>query len=100
MCLEEMTGHPVPRGAIFHQGSRRRSEIVFSESLRLRAEETVIAVRQMLKSWELPPAVNDRRCPLCSLKDSCLPSVVGDVWRARAATQNLFRPFEEYPLSG
>jgi len=95
MCLEEMTGRPVSRGAIFHQGSRRRSEIVFGEALRLRAEETVTAVRQMLKSWNLPAAVNDRRCPLCSLKDSCLPWLVGEGSRARAALQNLFRPSEE-----
>jgi CRISPR-associated exonuclease Cas4 len=84
MCLEEMTGQPVPRGAIYHHGSRRRREVVFDDVLRQRVIETVAAVRQMLLNDELPPAVNDARCEHCSLKESCLPEVVGETARVRA----------------
>ena len=89
-CLEERTGQKVPKGAIFHHGSRRRREVVFDEPLRQRVEEAVKAVRQMLVSSELPPAVNDARCSLCSLKNSCLPSVVGEAPRLRAFQVMLF----------
>src|SRR5579863_7187835 len=34
ICLEEMTGKAVPRGAIFHHSSRRRREVAFDQRLR------------------------------------------------------------------
>lgn len=34
MCLEEMFGCPVPRGAIYYHTSRRRREVMFEPSLR------------------------------------------------------------------
>ncbi|MFQ5852032.1 MAG: CRISPR-associated protein Cas4 [Candidatus Binatia bacterium] len=90
LCLEEMTGQTVPRGAIFHHGSRRRREVVFNEPLRQRVEEAVVAIRQMLASAELPPPVNDARCHHCSLKESCLPSVVMEARRLRSIQKELF----------
>ncbi len=77
LCLEEMLGVAVPRGALYYHASRKRHEIVFAEALRRRVEETVAAIRRMLEGGALPPAPNDARCPKCSLIDSCLPSVVG-----------------------
>ncbi len=91
LCLEEMTGEQVPKGAIFHQGSRRRREVVFNEALRQQVEEAVRAVRRMLALRQLPPPVNDARCDDCSLKDSCLPSVVGEAVRLRSIRARLFR---------
>jgi CRISPR-associated exonuclease Cas4 len=90
MCLEEMTGQPVPKGAIFHQGSRRRTEITLDENLRRRVEEAVAAVRALLSSETLPEPVNDARCDLCSLKESCLPELVAAHARLRKAQQGLF----------
>ena len=90
LCLEEMTGQKVPRGAIYHHGSRRRREVAFDEPLRQRVAEAVADIRQMLTARTLPPAVNDARCHHCSLKDSCLPSVVGEVARVRALQASLF----------
>jgi CRISPR-associated exonuclease Cas4 len=90
LCLEDMTGQTVPRGAIYHHGSRRRREVAFDEPLRQRVVEAVADIRQMLIARTLPPAVNDARCHHCSLKDSCLPSVVGEVARVRALHASLF----------
>jgi CRISPR-associated exonuclease Cas4 len=91
LFLEEMTGRMVPRGAIYHHGSRRRREVVFDELLRQRVIEAVADIRQMLNAGRLPPAVNDERCHHCSLKDSCLPSVVGETARLRALQVSLFQ---------
>jgi len=91
MCLEEMTGQPVPKGAIFHQGSRRRTDITLDENLRRRVEEAVAAVRALLSSETLPEPVNDARCDLCSLKESCLPELVASRARLRQAQAGLFR---------
>ena len=90
LCLEDMTGQMVPRGAIYHHGSRRRREVAFEAPLRQRVVEAVADIRQMLTARRLPPAVNDARCHHCSLKDSCLPSVVGEVARVRALQALLF----------
>jgi CRISPR-associated exonuclease Cas4 len=90
ICLEEMTGKPVPRGAIYHHSSRRRREVIFDEALRSHVEESVMAIRAMLSARVLPPPVNDKRCDHCSLKESCLPSVIGEQDRAKRLVRDLF----------
>ncbi len=72
-CLEEMLGHDVPRGAVFHHSSRRRREVVFGDTLRELTEETIRAVRELISTSTVPPPVADARCPKCSLFDACMP---------------------------
>jgi len=91
MCLEEMLGVPVPKGAVFHHGSRRRREVVFDEALRKRVEETTEAIREMLKQPELPAPLNDARCEHCSLRESCLPAVIGEPQRLEAEKKALYQ---------
>lgn len=95
LCLEEMLGQPVPRGAIYYHGSRARREVEFDATLRQRVEEMVEAVRVMLLSQSLPEAINDARCRNCSLFDACLPDVVGRPARERSWQSALFRLGEE-----
>jgi CRISPR-associated exonuclease Cas4 len=90
LCLEEMTGQSVPKGAIFHHGSRRRREVEFTPPLREKVEQSVVEIRSMLASRILPPAVNDARCKNCSLQDSCLPSVVAEKTRLKRLEESLF----------
>ena len=90
LCLEEMTGQPVPKGAIFHHSSRRRREVEFSPQLREQVERSISEVRDMLASNRLPPAVNDARCQHCSLQDSCLPAVVTEKERLKQFASTLF----------
>lgn len=90
MCLEEMTGKPVPRGAIFHHSSRRRREVIFDEALRSHVEEAATAIRAMLSGHVLPPPVNDNRCDHCSLRESCMPSVIGEQDRVKTVVAELF----------
>ena len=91
MCLEEMTGQAVPKGAIFHHSSRRRREVEFNAELRHFVETTVEAIRQMFSSHDMPPPVNDARCRHCSLIESCMPSVIGELDRADAVRNSLFQ---------
>ncbi len=90
MCLEEMLGMSVSRGAIYHHSSRRRREVICDESLRRRVEETVMAIRTMLSARELQHPVNDQRCEHCSLKESCMPSVIDERDRVRRLLSELF----------
>lgn len=76
MCLEEMLGRPVPKGAIYHASSRHRREVAITPELRRLVEEAVAAVRAMFASGKLPPPANDARCKECSLKDLCEPEAI------------------------
>ncbi|MBC7944360.1 MAG: CRISPR-associated protein Cas4 [Burkholderiales bacterium] len=90
LCLEEMTGKAVPRGAIYHHSARRRRDVLITDTLREMVTETVAAVRGMLKSRVLPPAVNDSRCKECSLNQICQPKAMTADSRFRALRASLF----------
>lgn len=78
MCLEEMTGHPVPVGAIFHFSSRRRREVTIDPPMRSAVAQATTAVRELMADMRLPPPVNDARCTHCSLIERCQPAAVAD----------------------
>lgn len=92
LCLEEMTGKAVPKGAIYHHSSRRRREVAITPELRRRVEEAVAAVRALLDSGTLPPPVNDARCRECSLKETCQPEAVAARGKIHALRGDLFEP--------
>ncbi|MBY0577507.1 MAG: CRISPR-associated protein Cas4 [Burkholderiales bacterium] len=90
MCLEEMTGKSITRGAIYHHGSRRRREVEITPELRRKVEETVAAIRAMLDSGKLPPPANDARCRECSLKEICQPEAVAALDAQHEMMNSLF----------
>ncbi|MBN2793693.1 MAG: CRISPR-associated protein Cas4 [Desulfuromonadales bacterium] len=90
LCLEEMLGVTIERGAIFHKGSRCRREVVFSVELRKEVEKTAQAIHALLALGHLPAPINNQRCPECSLKSICMPTVVAEKERGRRAMQELF----------
>ncbi|MDP2830207.1 MAG: CRISPR-associated protein Cas4 [Sulfuricellaceae bacterium] len=92
LCLEEMTGKPVPKGAIYHHSSHRRREVNITETLRRQVEETAAAVRALLESGTLPAPLNDARCRECSLKDICQPEAMAARARIHAMRETLFEP--------
>src|ERR1700682_2507110 len=55
LCLEEMRGCTISRGAIFYFGSARREDIIFDEVLRQRTEATIAQAFQLLALAVLPP---------------------------------------------
>lgn len=75
LCLEEMLGVGVPKGALFYRASRRRREVAFTPELRAEVEQVVQEVRDLLQRMSLLPPVADTRCRDCSLIGSCLPFV-------------------------
>lgn len=94
LCLEEMLGVPVPRGALFYFGSRRRHEVEFGEDLRGRTLGIVQSVRSLLTDLTLPAPVNDARCRNCSLSEACLPRVVASPARLRGLQGALFQVWD------
>ena len=88
LCLEEMLGCTIPHGYIFYFGSGRREEVVFTDDLRQRTEETVRLAFMLLEQEKLPPPLVSKqtkrralptlhkKCRDCSLEPLCLPREV------------------------
>ncbi len=95
LCLEEMLGRPVPRGAIFHHSSRRRREVVITAALRKMVEELTPTIRAMLGSAQLPPPTADARCQECSLADLCQPTLIASASRLSVLRKTLYDPDED-----
>ena len=92
LCLEEMTGKPVPKGAIYHFSSRKRREVVITPALREKVAVVLAAIRQIISSGQLPKPVNDKRCDQCSLKEICQPAAIDNVSAIASAHRLLFDP--------
>ncbi|WP_276966639.1 CRISPR-associated protein Cas4 [Metallibacterium scheffleri] len=92
MCLQDMLGRPVPRGAIYHASSHRRREVDITPALQALVIETAAAIRAMLARGQLPPPVNDARCKECSLKDICQPEALAARDKQREQRARLFDP--------
>ena len=90
MCLEDMLGRPVHKGAIFHASSHRRREVPITPMLRATVVETAVAIRTMLDSGVLPAPVFDARCRECSLREICQPEVLTARDRQSAQRLHLF----------
>ena len=96
LCLEEMTGRPVPEGALFYGETRRRVEVRFDDELRRLTENAAAALRELFAAGRTPPAEYERRkCRACSLLDLCRPQAFGrsaKTWRERQVRAALDNP--------
>ncbi|MCV2357639.1 CRISPR-associated protein Cas4 [Paucibacter sp. TC2R-5] len=95
LCLEFMTGHAVPEGALYYASSKRRRIVPITRALRAEVLATAQAVRAMLSSEAMPAPLQGevaaRHCKACSLRERCQPEVgAGLHWRE--ALRRLFDP--------
>ena len=92
LCLEEMFGVAIPRGAVFHAQSKRRREVEFNADLRARTEQAVSELHGLLQESPIPKArYIEGRCEECSLFEICLPKVTCADNRAERLTRALFQ---------
>jgi CRISPR-associated exonuclease Cas4 len=73
LCLEEMLGTTVPKGAVFHIRSRHRREVTFDSPLRQRTIAAALRLHELVASRKTPPAEWKARCRGCSLLQTCMP---------------------------
>jgi CRISPR-associated exonuclease Cas4 len=77
LCLEEMTGRPVPEGALFYGETKRRIVVPFDAKLRRLTEETAMAFDVLVAHGRTPPPVwRASRCRACSLIELCRPKAM------------------------
>jgi CRISPR-associated exonuclease Cas4 len=90
LCLEEMLGVEIPRGAIYHVRSRRRREVVFDQALRRTTEDAVARLHALVQSGKTPPPVLHPKCKACSLHEVCLPELISAPAGYLRAARDLF----------
>lgn len=79
LCLEEMLGIQVDRGAFYYFGAHRRSYLEITSLLRKTTMDAIVQARAIIGSDETPEAKYEhRRCNGCSLAEICMPKAVGD----------------------
>ena len=87
LCLEEMTGHGVPGGALYYAETKRRVIVPFDVELRRLTETTIEALASVFAARRTPPpTLKAERCRACSLLELCRPKQVGRPvrdWRAK-----------------
>ena len=91
LCLEEMFGRSISRGAIFHADSKRRREVEFTAELRQHTEDAARQLHELLDSKSVPPAEYRDACQECSLFEICLPKATGVGNRAAQLAGQLFK---------
>ncbi len=93
LCLEEMTGRPVPEGALFYAETKRRLVVPFDVELRQQTEDVIGELAAILASGRTPPpTVKRERCRACSLLELCRPDIVARpvrAWRTRMVERTL-----------
>jgi len=93
LCLEEMSGRRVEKGAIFHAQSKRRREVLIDAALAAEVADTAAAIRALFERGTSPPPLADsRRCGECSLQDICQPDLVRASPELKALALRLFEP--------
>ena len=85
LCLEEMTGRPVPEGALFYGQPRRRTPVTFDPALRALTQEVAASTHALITEGHTPRVGYDkRRCDACSLIEICRPQTTGATRSASA----------------
>lgn len=75
MCLEEMFGCVIGKGAIFYINAHRRVEVTFIDELRQKVKDAVFDLRDMLNKMHIPQNSYSVKCNKCSLFDICMPKI-------------------------
>ncbi len=80
ICLEDMLSRPVTNGKIYLAASNRTVDIDVGNPVRRgQVRRVAQAIRRARSEGaRLPPPANDQRCPPCSLKEVCLPGLIGN----------------------
>ncbi len=75
LCLEELLGCSISKGAVFYIDAHRRNEVLLDEALREKTRQTAASVRVLLETQRIPSAKYSTKCKKCSLLEHCQPKL-------------------------
>lgn len=73
ICLEEMLCCSIPKGYLYYNETRRRSEVIITDELKNKVKDVFVEMHQMLNRRYTPKVKRTKRCNACSLNNTCLP---------------------------
>ncbi|OPY85579.1 MAG: PD-(D/E)XK nuclease superfamily protein [Syntrophorhabdus sp. PtaU1.Bin153] len=91
MCLEEMLGTRIARGAFYYDRIRRRHVVDITHELRRQTEEIISAVHDIVRKQLVPTAKFGARCRHCSLENICAPKSMNER-KLRQYMEALYKP--------
>lgn len=77
MCLEEMLCCDIPQGALYYGEPRRRTVVLLTPELRGQVRDCLSEMHEMFGRRHTPKVKPSKVCNSCSLKDLCLPKLMG-----------------------
>ena len=77
MCLEEMLCCDVTEGALYYAQTRHRAVVPLTPELRGRVRESLGEMHELYRRRHTPKVKPSKACNACSLKDLCLPRLMG-----------------------
>lgn len=75
ICLEEMFGYRIEKGAVYYGKTHSREYFEIDECLRNKLINTVDEMHKYYDRWCTPKAHRTKKCYNCSLLDVCLPEI-------------------------
>lgn len=75
MCLEEMLGSTINKGAIYYHESNRREEVQLTDSLRKKVKDLLAEMHEYYSRGYTPVVKAKSGCASCSLKEICMPVI-------------------------
>lgn len=75
MCLEEMLGSTINKGAIYYHESNRREEVQLTASLRKKVKDLLAEMHEYYSRGYTPVVKAKSGCASCSLKEICMPGI-------------------------
>jgi CRISPR-associated exonuclease Cas4 len=90
LCLEEMLGITVERGALFHAANKRSRDFVFTTELRTSTGQSIAELHRLAESGTVPQAAYRPARTQCSLFEVCLPKAAGGDMRIEREARRLF----------
>lgn len=100
LCLEEMLGTDVPRGALFYGRTRRRQNVEFDDALRRLTVDAARRLHELIASGRTPRAAREPKCDSCSLYNLCLPDAMGPSHSATAYVESAIAAALAVPDAG
>ena len=73
LCLEEVYGIRIQKGAIFYGVTRRRLDVEITDELRNKVRTYAKSMHELFFIGKIPSATKQPFCRNCSLKDICMP---------------------------
>ena len=67
----------ISEGALYYGEPRRRTVVSFTPELRRQVQDSLTEMRQLYQRRYTPKVKPSKACNACSLKDLCLPRLMG-----------------------